>query len=120
MIVSHHIVFLEKEFIQDEGSGRKIELEEKVFEEHRVQELKPSNEPIDVIPPPPRKSSRISHPSERYLGILIENLEKVFLMGDRDIRNDPKTYDEAMLDVDFEKWMEAMKLEIGSMHSNQI
>ena len=29
-------------------------------------------------------------------------------MGDRDIRNDPKIYDKAMLDVDSEKWMEAM------------
>ena len=41
-------------------------------------------------------------------------------MGDRDIRNDPKTYDEAMLDIDFEKWMEAMKSEIDSIHFNQI
>ena len=41
-------------------------------------------------------------------------------MGDRDIRNDSKTYDKAMLDVDPEKWMEAMKSEIDSMHSNQI
>ena len=37
-----------------------------------------------------------------------------------DIRNDPKTYNEAILDVDSEKWMEAMKSEIDSIHSNQI
>ena len=49
-----------------------------------------------------------SHPSERYLDILTEDLEKAFFMGDRDIRNDPKTYDEAMLNVDFEKWIEAI------------
>ena len=41
-------------------------------------------------------------------------------MGDRDIRNNFKTYDEAMLDINFEKWMEAMKSEIDSMHSNQV
>ena len=41
-------------------------------------------------------------------------------MRDRDIRNDLKTYNEAMLDVDSEKWIEAMKSEIDSMHSNQI
>ena len=29
VIVSHHIIFLEKEFIQDGDNGRKIELEEK-------------------------------------------------------------------------------------------
>ena len=34
VIVSHHVVFLKKEFIQDGGSGRKIELEEKISEEH--------------------------------------------------------------------------------------
>ena len=41
-------------------------------------------------------------------------------MGDRDIRNDPKTYDEIILDIDSEKWMEVMKSEIDSIHSNQI
>ena len=41
-------------------------------------------------------------------------------MKDRDIRNDPNTYDEAMLDIDSEKWMEVMKSKIDSMHSNQI
>ena len=120
VIVSHHAVFLKKEFIQDGGSGRKIELEEKVSEEHRVQEPEPSNEPVDVIPPPPRKSSKISYPLERYLGILLEDLEKAFFVRDRDIRNDPKTYDEAMLDINSEKWIETIKSEIDSMHSNQI
>ena len=71
-----------------------------------------------MVPPLPHRSSRISHPHERYLGILIEDLEEVFLIEDRDIRNDPKTYDEVMLDVDSEKWMEVMKSEIDSMHSN--
>ena len=37
VIVSYHAIFLEKEFVQDEDSGRKIELEEKVSEKHRVQ-----------------------------------------------------------------------------------
>ena len=68
--------------------------------------------------PPPRRSSRIFHPLKRYLGILIENLEEVFLVRDRDIRNDPKTYDEVMLDIDSEKWIEVMKSEIDAIHSN--
>ena len=50
-----------------------------------------------MVPPPSHRSSRIFHPPERYLGILIEDLEEAFLMRDRDIRNDPKTYDESML-----------------------
>ena len=69
----------------------------------RVQELEPSNEPVDMIPPPPHRSSRVSYPPERYLGILTEDLEKSFLIEDRDIRNDLKTYDEAILDIDSEK-----------------
>ena len=120
VIVSRHTVFLKKEFIQDGGSGRKIKLEEKISEEYQVQKPEPSNEPVDVIPPPPCRSSRISHHLERYLGFLIEDLEEAFLMRDRDIKNDLETYDEAMLDIDFEKWMEAIKSKIDSMHSNQV
>ena len=36
VIVSRHTIFLKKEFIQDRGSGMKIELKEKVSEKHRV------------------------------------------------------------------------------------
>ena len=34
--------------------------------------------------------------------------------------DDPKTYDEAISDIDFEKWLEAMRSKINSMHSNQV
>ena len=34
--------------------------------------------------------------------------------------DDPKTYDEATSDIDSEKWLEAMRSEIDSIHSNQI
>ena len=85
VIVSHHIVFLKKKFIQDGGSERKIELEEKVSKEHRVQEPESISESVDVAPPVPRKSNRIFHSLERYLGILIEDLEEVFFVGDRKI-----------------------------------
>ena len=120
MIVSRHAVFLKIEFVQDGGSRRKIELEEKVSKERRVQESEPNNEPVNLVPPPPHRSNKVFHPLKRYLGILTKDLEEVFLMGDRDIRNDPKTYDKTMLDIDFEKWMEAMKSEIDCIYSNQI
>ena len=70
-----------------------------------------------MIPFPPQRSSRVFHPLERYLDILPEDLEEAFLVGDRDIRNNLKTYNEAMLDIDFKKWMKVMKSEINSMHS---
>ena len=108
VIVSHHASFLKKKFIPDGNSERKIELEEKVFEEHRVQEPEPNSEVVDVVSPSPHRSNRISYPHERYLGIHTEYLEKAFFMEDRGIMNDPKIYDEVMLDVDSEKWMEVM------------
>ena len=73
-----------------------------------------------MVPSLPRRSSRIFHLLERYLDILTEDLEKAFLVRDRDIRNDPKIYGEATLDIDSEKWMEVMKSEIDSIHSNQV
>ena len=34
--------------------------------------------------------------------------------------DDPKTYDEAISDIDSEKWLEAMRSKIDSMYSNQV
>ena len=41
-------------------------------------------------------------------------------MGDGDHSDDPSIFDETMSDIDFEKWLDAVKLEIDSMHMNQI
>ena len=48
-------------------------------------------ESVYVVPPSPYRSSNISHPTERYLGYLIEVAEKMFLIRDREYRDDPKT-----------------------------
>ena len=34
--------------------------------------------------------------------------------------DEPSTYAEAMMDLDFEKWQSAMKSEIDSMNENQV
>ncbi|KAL0288332.1 UNVERIFIED_CONTAM: Retrovirus-related Pol polyprotein from transposon RE2 [Sesamum radiatum] len=39
---------------------------------------------------------------------------------DQQLDNDPKTYGEAMSDIDSDKWLEAMKSKMDSMGSNQI
>ena len=52
--------------------------------------------------------------------MLMEEVKKIFLMGDRGHTNDPNIFDEMMSDIDFEKWLDAMKSEIDSMHSKQI
>ena len=41
-------------------------------------------------------------------------------MGDRGHGDDPNTFDEVISDIDFEKWLNTMKSEIDSMHSNQV
>ena len=68
VIVSRYAVFLEKKFIQDGDSERKIQLEESVSEEQRA------IEPVE--PTPPRRSSRITRPLERYIDMLKKNIEK--------------------------------------------
>ena len=82
-----------------------IELEQKIFEEHRaVEPVESVNiEPVVVVPSPPCRSSRVSHPSERYLNILTKNVEKIFLIGDKSHGDDLKIYDEAISDIDSEK-----------------
>ncbi|KAK4394217.1 Copia protein [Sesamum angolense] len=39
---------------------------------------------------------------------------------DMSVDNDPKTYGEAMLDIDLGKWLEVMKSKMDSMSSNQV
>ena len=120
VIVSRHATFLEKQFIQEGGSGRLIELDEKVSEEQPARDQIEPNQPIHINALPPRRSIRVSKPPERYLGMLTEDIKEMFLVGDKDQLIDPKTYDEAMSDIDSEKWLNAMKSEIDSMHSNQV
>ncbi|KAL0463268.1 UNVERIFIED_CONTAM: hypothetical protein Slati_0214400 [Sesamum latifolium] len=56
------------------------------------------------------RSARVPQPLERY----------GFLGVTSQLDTDPKTYGEAMSDIDLEKWLEAMKSEIDSMSSNQV
>ena len=48
----------------------------------------------------------------------MEKVKEMFLMGDKGHGDDPNIFDEAMSDIDFEKWLDTMKSEIDSMHSN--
>ncbi|KAL0411239.1 UNVERIFIED_CONTAM: Retrovirus-related Pol polyprotein from transposon TNT 1-94 [Sesamum latifolium] len=65
--------------------------------------------PTDGVPLLHR-STRESRPPERY--------EFVGLTSKLD--NDPRTYGEAMSNIDSDKWLEAMKSEMDSMGSNQV
>ncbi|KAK4383891.1 Retrovirus-related Pol polyprotein from transposon RE2 [Sesamum angolense] len=56
------------------------------------------------------RSARVPQPPERY----------GFLGVTGQLDNDPKTYGEAMSDIDSGKWLEAMKSKMDSMISNQV
>ena len=115
MFVARDGVFLEKEFLSKKVSGSKIHLEEI----QEVSDLDPS--PVDPSPeaqgvaqpkvemPAPRRSTRPRQMPERFG-------HEVLLLDN----NEPSTYTEAMVSPDSEKWLEAMKSEMKSMHDNQV
>ena len=50
----------------------------------------------------------------------MEEVEKIFFMGDKGHGDDMNIFDEIISDIDFKKWLDAMKSEIDSIHSNQV
>ena len=104
-------MFLEKEHILDGDSGRMIELSE-VGEPSSSTTLQPEsvqvpNTQVSTL----RRSDRVSHPPERYVGhIRAEDVEDI----------DPQTYEEAIMSIDSGKWKEAMNSEMDSMYSNKV
>ena len=70
--------------------GEKIKLKEKISDEQRVIESI-HIEPVQIVPPPPRRSSNVSHSTKRYLGILTKDVGKMFLIRDREYGDDPKS-----------------------------
>ncbi len=75
--------------------------------------------PIDNTSTTPvlHKSSRISHPPERY-GFLHENEQELFIHEEVDHGDDPTSYEEAISDIDSSKWLKAMKSEMDSIYKN--
>ncbi|WRX11509.1 Reverse transcriptase [Theobroma cacao] len=107
VFVSRHATFLEKEFLNERASGSKVVLEEVRDPQIDIPlELEPEIRTSDIQPQsqkaqPLKRSSRIGQAPKRY-GFLLE----------RDalpINDEPKTYEEAMLDIDSEKWLDAME-----------
>ena len=72
-----------------------------------------------TIPQPitqePRRSGRIRREPERY-GYLISLDVDINLIEE----DEPTTYEEAILDINSGKWLEAMKSEMDSMYANQV
>ena len=122
--------FLEKEFLSKEVSGRKVELDE-VITPPLEQDSSAAREVVPVAPTPteeevndndheasdqvttePRRSTRVRSAPEWYGNPVME----IMLLDN----GEPSNYEEAMAGPDSNKWLEAMKSEIGSMYENKV
>ena len=70
------------------------------------------HETSDQVTPKPRRMTRIRTTSEWYSNPVL----KVILLDN----NEPTSYGEAMVGPNSDKWLEAMKSEIGSMYQNKV
>lgn len=57
---------------------------------------------------------------ERYYGFLHENEVELNLLSDCKDIEDPSNYNEAMSDIDSQKWLGAIRSEMDSMYTNQV
>ncbi|KAL0444831.1 UNVERIFIED_CONTAM: hypothetical protein Slati_2205800 [Sesamum latifolium] len=102
-------VFLEKSFLSD---SRRDEVLIEESSEEPQHDSTTSFEPTvhtDGVPVLHRSTREFRVP-ERY----------GFVGLTSQMDNNPKTYREAMSDIDSDKWLEAMKFEMDSMGSNQV
>ncbi|KAL9247573.1 hypothetical protein vseg_020991 [Gypsophila vaccaria] len=82
-----------------------------------VEEDVPSTSTAVTIPSVPRRSGRVSLPTDRYIGMVEESVREDLLLLDS---NEPATYRGAMTSYDSKLWLEAMQSKIDSMHTNQV
>ncbi|KAK8694420.1 hypothetical protein V6N13_071973 [Hibiscus sabdariffa] len=119
VFVARTRVFLEKEFLTNQGKGRNIKLkkvQQQVIEpdvEKFSQAVEENS--IDLEIQPLRRSTRECHEPERY-GFLSTTHGDVILVD----QHEPKNYQEAVSSPDSEKWLEAMKSEMDSRSDNQV
>ena len=128
--VAENGYFLQKEFLSKEVSGRKVELDE-VTVPAPLLESSSSQKSVPVTPTPiseeandddhvtsdqvtikPRRSTRVRSTPEWYCNPVPE----VMLID----HGEPMNYEEPMISPDSDKWLEAMKSEIGSMYENKV
>ena len=70
------------------------------------------HETLDQVTTEPRRSTRTRSTPESYGNLVLE----VMLLD----QGEPTNYEEAMMSPDSDKWLEAMKSEIGSMYENKV
>ncbi|KAI6700025.1 hypothetical protein NL676_014349 [Syzygium grande] len=98
--VSRHTSFLENQFVQEGGAGRKIVLQEENDEVPNNQVQTPISDSVGAFDTQPlRRSARTSRPPARCRH-LVEHVKPLFIVNDGDQLSDPNTYEEAMSDID--------------------
>ena len=110
VVISRHVVFLEKEFILNGDSGSSFDLDDveddEVIEDEHEESVEHTHQETQEL----RRSGRIRQAPIRY-GYLIEQDD------DHVIENDePTTYKEVLSSEDKIKWLHAMKIEMDSMY----
>ncbi|KAL0439403.1 UNVERIFIED_CONTAM: hypothetical protein Slati_2423300 [Sesamum latifolium] len=109
ILVSRNAVFLKKGFPADSRQDEVL-LEEssEIPQQNDATSFEPSvlTDGVPVL----RRSTRESRRPERY----------GFVGLTSPLDNDPRTYREAMSDIDSDKWLEAIKFKMDSMGSNQV
>ena len=130
IFIAKNGTFLEKEFLSKEVSGRKVELDEVIVPSLNL-ESSSSEKSVPVMPTPTReevndddhetsdqvttelhRSTRARSAPEWYGNPILE----VILLD----HDEPTNYEEVMMSPDSDKWLEAMKSEIGSMYENKV
>ena len=119
--------FLEEEFISKEFSRSQSHLDEisdtntpqpdppSISSPHRDETSQDIVMDDSIQTPGPLRSRHVCSEPERY-GYLVSLTEEILLID----KDEPATYSEAMMDLDFEKWLEAMHSELDSMAENQV
>ena len=111
-------------------TGRKVELDEVIVPSPKL-ESSSSQKSIPVMPTPiseevndddhetsdqvitrPRRSNRACSTPEWYGNLVLE----VMLLD----HGEPTNYEEAMMSPNSDRWLEAMKSEVGSMYENKV
>ncbi|KAK8572876.1 hypothetical protein V6N12_028916 [Hibiscus sabdariffa] len=113
-------VFLEKEFLSNNGNGRNIELEEVQQQQVNGPEVEHTSQVVeenstDLETQPLRRSTRERHEPERY-GFLVTTHGDAILVD----QDETTTHQEAVSSPDSEKWLEAMRFKMHSMSENQV
>ena len=99
----------------DEGSSKEA------IQQNDQMAIDQPEEPIpieNVDTPTPRKSSRVSYPPVRYS--FLHDVQELHVHEESIHVDDPTTFEEALLDKDSIRWLEAMRAEMDSLYANQV